>query len=284
MSGGPAPGAVGRRVARKVERRTLLSAKRIAQALACRRTDAGEKQTVFVSGVQRSGTNMLMDVLERSFETEVFHESDSRAFDEYEMRPPEIIQRLIEASPARHVVIKALCELQEVRTLLDRFAPARVLWIVRDFRDVVNSHLALWKGMPESVHRIAADRESAGWRGRGMSDETHGIVRSLAEPDLGNASACALFWYFRNVLFFEQGLEADPRACLLRYERLVTHPHESFARAFDHLGIRYTPRVSRRVFASSVRRKAPPEIDPRIVRLCEDLTARFDGVEASTAP
>ena len=40
-------------------------------------------QHVFVAGMQRSGTNLLMDVLDASAATQVFHETDPRAFERY---------------------------------------------------------------------------------------------------------------------------------------------------------------------------------------------------------
>jgi hypothetical protein len=219
---------------------------------------------------------MLMDVLERNFKTEVYHERDAHAFDSYEMRSPEIIHELIKTSRASHVVLKALCELQDLRRLMNEFAPSKSIWLVRHYEDVVNSHLALWTGMPESIRRIVEDRDSAGWRGRGMSDKTHALVKSLYHSTLSNASACALFWYFRNILFFEQALDEHPRVRLVRYEQLVQRQHEVFNDLFEFLGIAYTPRISRKVVASSVRRSLPPEIDPPIRQVCDELSARIE--------
>ena len=79
------------RASRKLERHILLGSKYAAQRMTQK---PSQKLTVFVAGVQRSGTNMLMDALERSFETDVYHERDPRAFDNYLMRPPEVIARL----------------------------------------------------------------------------------------------------------------------------------------------------------------------------------------------
>jgi hypothetical protein len=258
----------------------FLTGKDLVQRLT--RRDPSAKQVVFVAGVQRSGTNMMMSVLERSLETDVYHERDPRAFDAYEMRPPEVIRDLIDRSPAPWVVIKSLCELQDIGTLLDGFAPAKAIWVVRDLDDVVNSHLQLWTGMPESIRRIVEEGDTAGWRGRGMSADTLSVLKDHYHPGLDNPSACALFWYFRNILFFEQNLDRDPRVRLVRYEHLVTNPHETFGSLFSFLGLRYTQRVSRRVFASSVRKANPPAIDPAIRLLCEDLNARLEHVLTGT--
>lgn len=264
------------RALRRAERRTFLIGKSLLQRARRLAAAPGVRRTVFVAGVQRSGTNMMMDVLERSLDTDVYHERDPRAFDHYEMRPPEVIRRLIDHSPAPCVVVKALCELQHLGDLLDRFAPAQAVWVVREPDDVVNSHLKLWTGMPESIRRIVEDGDTAGWRGRGMSARTRDVLAEHYSPGLDNASACALFWYLRNVLFFEQGLDRDPRVRVVRYEDLVTDPQHTFAEVFRFLGLAYTARVSRRVFASSVRKTPPPAVDPGVRTLCDSLKDRFD--------
>lgn len=231
---------------------------------------------VFVAGVQRSGTNMIMDVLERSYETEVIHERDQRAFDNYRMRERPRIQRLAERSPAPVFVIKALCELQELRSLMDEFTPAKALWVMRGYEDVVNSMLVSFRNQAKQVQRIVADRHGDDWwLGKGMSDETFMLLQKLLHPDISNASAAALQWYFRNILFFEQNLDRDPRVMAVSYESLVTDPQDRFRRIFDFLGLKFTPRVAGSVFASSIRRRTPPEIEPAVREICEDLSLRI---------
>jgi hypothetical protein len=230
---------------------------------------------VFVAGMQRSGTNMLMDVLERSRGTEVVHESDARAFDNYEMRPAPMIHQLAATSHAPVFVIKALCELDQLSRLMDEFSPAKTVWLVRDYNDAVSSALVSFSNFARQVGRIADDRDSDGWRGRGMSDATHARVRSLYTPDMDDATAAALIWYLRNVLYFEQQFERDERVLLAHYENLVTQPQLEFPRIFQFLGLHYTPFVSSQVFASSIRRREPPVIAPPVRELCDALSARF---------
>jgi len=262
------------RILQRASRRALLISKRAMQSL---RRPAG-KQVVFVGGIQRSGTNMLMDVLERSVQTDVYHETDDAAFDAYELRSPEVLHRLVNNSPAPTVVLKALCELQDMRALITDFAPARAIWMLRNYDDMVNSHLRSWRGCPDRIARIITDRNSAGWRGRGMSDDTHALISRLHHPGINDASAVALFWYFRNILFFEQGFDHDKMVTVVRYETLVAEPDAEFARLFDFLGLDYSDFVSRKVFASSIRKNPPPDIEPPIRELCDALTARFESV------
>lgn len=257
------------------ERRALLLGKGLWQQLAAR---PRERTHVFVAGMQRSGTNMVMDVLERSPRTDVYHETDARAFDRFQMRDEATIRALVAGSRAPFFVIKALCELDLIRNLMETFSPARTLWIVRDVEDVVNSALHSFRNFPAQLERIVADRNSAQWRGRGMSDETHARLCELYHPGISEASSAALTWYFRNVLYFEQGLDRDPRVMLATYECLVTQPQTVFPDIFSFLGLDYSRWIGRIVHARSVGRRPPPSIEPGVKALCDGLTARFRAV------
>ncbi|RMD61515.1 MAG: sulfotransferase family protein [Alphaproteobacteria bacterium] len=266
------------RAARRLERDSTLIAKRAVQALRPARRGRDGKTVLFVSGVQRSGTEMMMQVLERSFETDMFHESDARAFADYQMRERAVIHRLVDESRAPVVVIKALCEAQELRSLLDEFAPAKALWAVRRYEDMINSHLRKWTGCPQTIGDIVADRNAAAWRGRGMSDETHALVSRYYHPDMTPASAVALFWVFRNRLFFEQGFDTDERVLVVRYEPLVRDPIAGFGRIFEFAGLKFSPRFVHDVHAGSIGKQRPPDIEPAIRELCDEMIARYDAV------
>lgn len=267
-----------RKILDRDEIRPSFVTKRLAQSARALLHPRMPHSVIFVGGVQRSGTNMLMSVLERSFETAVFHETDPRAYDDFVMLPAPVVHRLVAASSAPCVVLKALCELQQLTYLLDEFAPAKALWIVRNYDDMVNSHLRSWKGCSVTMGRIVADRYSMKWRGRGMSDATHAAVSQLYHPDINDDSAVALFWYLRNVLFFEQKLESDRRMLPLSYESLVLGPDEELSRTFAFLGLNYPRRVAAGLHARSVRKHAPPEIEAPIRQLCDGLMARFEPV------
>lgn len=233
------------------------------------------KLTVFIAGTQRSGTNMMMDVLERSMETDVYHEHDPRAFVKYRMRPVEDIRSLQERSVASHFVIKSLLDLQDLPSLMDTFGPAKTIWLLRDFNDVVNSMLKSFRNQSQQILRIAADRTSDEWLAQGISNETHARIRDLADDKLDNASAAALLWYIRNVIFFDKGLNHDSRVKLVAYESLVTAPHVHFPEIFAFLRLRYSTRISRGIYATSIRKGSPPAIREPVRQLCEDLLFRF---------
>jgi hypothetical protein len=242
----------------------------------------GAKSCVFVSGVQRSGTNMLMDMLEANLETEVFHESDARAFDDYELRPVETLHGLVDNSKARVVILKALLDGDRILDLLREFAPAKALWMVRSFYDCVNSNLRQWPGGRNMIDHLITGREKADWRGRGMTDETYRVVREHYRPDMSIASAQALFWYYRNQLFFDQELDRDSRVLTLSYEDTVHHPDVVLRRIGSFLSISVTPQMETIGHAASIGKNARPDIDKDIVGLCEAMQQRLKHVTDTT--
>jgi hypothetical protein len=152
-----------------------------------RLVNAGKnREHIFLAGMQRSETNMFMDTLEWSDLTDVYHETDPRAFDNYLMRPVSVIQKLADRSRAPFSVIKALCELDRLPDLRDRAILAQAVWIVRNYNDAVNSATRSFGNFVEVVEAVAADRLGAGWRGRRMSDQTHLTVQNLHHPGKGH--------------------------------------------------------------------------------------------------
>lgn len=239
---------------------------------------------VFVAGMQRSGTNLLMDVLDASAATRVFHETDPRAFVRYEMREEAVIRQLAARAPAPVFVVKALCELDRIAALMNAFAPAKTLWLVRDWRDSVASAIRSSGNFVPQWRRLAHG-DAGDWRGRGMSAATRELLAALYHDDASEAEGAAIMWFYRNVLFFEQQLAADPRVRVVQYEALVQRPQREVAAVYDFLGLDgFNAAVAARIHARSVRRRSPPDIAPAVAALCDELLARLAALARRGAP
>lgn len=251
--------------------------KRLRQALSPHR---GTPETIFVAGVHRSGTNMLIDILDASMQTDVFAEADKRAFDHFMMRDLSVIQGLVSATRAPVVVVKALHEAHSLTALMQRFAPARAYWMVRNYEDMVNSNQKRFPqgGRRNMIDKLVKDRNSAEWRGRGMTDETLRIVREHYRENMSDPSATALFWYYRNQLFFDQGFDRNDRVLAIQYEDLVTNPAKIVGEIAQFAGIQCSARMVSIPHAESVRKNAPPDISPDVRALCQAMQDRLRGV------
>jgi len=270
----PATGHDARSVAMRVRHALWRHAKAWRQRLRPRPV----ARHVFVAGMQRSGTNLLMDVLDASAATRVFHETDPRAFERYEMRDPAVIRQLAQSSPAPVFVIKALCELDRLPERMSLFAPSRTLWLVRDWRDSVHSAIRSFGNFVPQWQRLAHG-DANDWRGRGMSPATRELLMALYRADASEAEGAAIMWFYRNVLFFEHRLAADPRVRVVFYEALVQQPMREVAAVYDFLELSgFSAAIAGRIHARSVRHRSPPDISPAVAALCDELLARFKAL------
>ncbi len=245
-------------------------------------SDPGPRNHVFVAGMQRSGTNMLMKVLDWNRYGDVYHETDRRAFDtKYEMRDPEVIRALSNASQAPFLIIKSLCELDKLRWFLDNFTPAKIIWIYRQYADTINSATRSFANFSPQLKRLAKNKNSDAWRGRGMSDETQELLGRVATLDPDEASAAAMMWYYRNILFFEQSLDQDERVLLIRYKDFVFNPTAITDSICKFIGFpTYDPRwMTRFIHSTSVNKLEPPKLLPEVEEVCSALMARFESAK-----
>lgn len=275
----PAPrtGHDRRSLRERVERRVYRRYKGLRQSLG----QGLPRIHVFVAGLQRSGTNMLMEVLEWSPYTDVYHETDRRAFNAvYEMREPAVIHALAHVSRAPFFIVKSLCELDRLGDLLDGFAPAKAVWIVRHYHDSTNSAVRSFGNFVQQMRRLAQNKDSDAWRGRGMSDATQALLRRVADLDPSEHDGAAMMWYYRNVLFFEQALHQDRRVALLRYEDWVRQPEGKLDSLCRFIGVPDCgPWMTRYIHGASVRKIQPPVLLPEVEAACAALMARFMELE-----
>ncbi|MCE2594203.1 sulfotransferase [Motilimonas cestriensis] len=237
------------------------------------------ERTILVAGCQRSGTNMLMDILDLSLATDVFHERDERAFDQYQMRDMLVIKQLQEQSRAPVFVLKTLCELELLPELAQELAPAKTFWIYRDFHDVVNSMLKSFSNQRQQVQRLISGHDDSWW-GRGLSPGSLVLLRSLVTPELTDTDAAALQWYVRNIMFFELELENDPNVKLIKYEQLVAEPEALLSQALNFVELPISSKMTDYIFSGSIGKQAAPSISPEIEQLCLSLLSKLDASSA----
>lgn len=231
---------------------------------------------VFIFGEMRSGTNMLLECMDRSRDTEVFNETDDEAFDGYELRSNEVIEKLIQNSPATHVVFKTLADSARAAELLRYFAEAKAIWIYRRYQDVVNSALRKWNEHNRYLQDILHDRDRARWRATNISEQSLMLVRAHYERGISEASARALIWYIRNRPYFEQELDRNAAVRLLNYEYLVSNAEHELASVFGFIGLPFRGSYIGHVSSSSVARFVAPVLDDEITKLCDGLKAALD--------
>jgi hypothetical protein len=278
-------------VARLIEEDGLDFTDRARSALRKRRwrqahgVEPGTAVPVFLVGVQRSGTNMIVRGLEAAPEFEVHNENDRRAFDRFQLRPLPDIRRIVEASGHRFVLFKPLCDSHRVDELLDQLGtvrPGRAIWAYRSVDGRVASALAKFGDVNLRVLRaVAAGNANGRWQVQRMSEETLAFLAGFNYGAMSPASAAALFWYVRNVLVFELGLDQRPDVAVVSYDALLADPEEEMASLCRFLGFGWRPSLTAHIERRSAPGPGRLEIDRRVRERCEALAERLDAVRTT---
>jgi hypothetical protein len=238
---------------------------------------------VFLAGVQRSGTNMLVRGLERAPQFEVHNENDRETFHRFRLLPDPVIRSVVTRSPHEYVLFKPLCDSHRAAELLDGIGtptPGRAIWAYRGFEGRVRSALAKFGDSNlRALARIAAGSGAGSWQAQGLSEESLGLIGSLDYRRMTPASAAALFWYVRNSLFFELGLSDRADVILMSYEAMLARPEPTMRALCRFLGLPFDPAYVRHVeVRSGPGHPMEDQIDPMIRARCADLQGRLDAV------
>jgi hypothetical protein len=254
---------------------------RIRKARWRRTHDVSPKATpVFLVGVQRSGTNMLVRGLERAPEFEVHNENDRATFDRFRLRPDPVIRSVVMRSPHEFVLFKPLCDSHRTAELLDGLGTptsGRAIWAYRAVDGRVRSALAKFGDSNlRALSRIASGGGARMWQAQGLSEESLELIRGFDYARLDPASAAALFWYVRNSLYFELGLSERADVIPLSYEAMLARPEETMRGLCAFLELPFTPALIEHVEQRGGRGGRLEDIDPVIRSHCDTLQERLD--------
>lgn len=243
--------------------------------------EPGTARPVFLVGVQRSGTNMVVRGFERSPEFEVHNENSRRAFARYELRDDDTVRRIVAMSRHRFVLFKPLCDSHRIGAVMDGFAEAQrphAIWAYRAVDGRVRSAVSKFGDVNLRVMREIAEGGGVGrWQRAGLTGDRLAELQALDWDHLGREDGAALFWYVRNCLFFDTGLAGRPDVSLVSYESLLADPHGVVAALCDDLGMHF-----RTEFTAAIERRHAPSgptvpLRPEVRALCDDLHARLEA-------
>jgi len=238
-----------------------------------------EHSILGILGCQRSGTSVMSRVFFRDINATVFREKSVLTGGDDSLRylPFKEVDKLMTKQRAPLVVFKMLVESQRALSFLETVHGSRVVWLFRNYRDVVNSNLTKF-GKRNGIDdlRPIITSEKGNWRYEASSDETRSIVREHFSESMNPQDAAALFWYARNQLFFEQDLYENDRAMLVEYEQFVQNPSQIMPQIYEFCDRPYPGEfLVDEVGVGSISKGRRIELSPEIDQLCDSMLVRL---------
>ena len=260
--------------------------KRLLWAL---RPPSGEQKSVlFVVGVGRSGTNMLMEAFTYDYDAKTYPEHSNLSSRDVErgirLNPLPEVKQAIDRDRPPLVVLKPLVESQNLPRLLALFPTSRALWAYRHYTDtIVSDANAFGSDIGIRNLRPIAEGQRDNWRSEIVPDHVRETVLRHFSEGMNPYDADALFWFARHSLFFDLNMVADSRVRLCKYEAFVAEPADRMRSLYTWLGRPYPgDRIVHRVDARRTGKGKDVKLSPEIRELCDRMMADLDKVFTTT--
>jgi hypothetical protein len=237
----------------------------------------GTSIPIFVFGLQRSGTTMMMNIFEMDHRIKVYKESkENKVFTNSLIKSYNILHHTIDVCKMPYVAYKTLCDSHKIIDILHEFEPCKALWIYRNYRDVANSYDRKWPHADRAIRIVCTGGTGGGWFQEGVSEDSQHILRDIYSSHLTRYDCLCLAWWARNRLVIEHNLGDLPNVLLVDYDRLVQHKFDECNTIYQFLGLDFRERMVADVHAESIGRHQVPAINPDVQQLCDDLTGTLE--------
>lgn len=238
------------------------------------------QQMLFIFGCQRSGTTMLNGLFRRDLASRVYTEKGVSRKGDLRMMPHEELRQMFAQERARLIVSKPIVESQHAAEILRSFPNSRAIWIFRNFADVArSSEKRFGPGAAlRNLEAIVDPNAQQTFASANVSAETRRLVSRHFAPDMSSDDAHAMFWYTRNILFFEQELDRMDNVMLSSYERFVANPEENLREIYAFLGRKFPgAHLVSSVHARSVQTRPLENLSAEIKLLCDGLQSSLES-------
>ncbi len=234
---------------------------------------------VFILGVQRSGTTMLTDCFNRSFEFDVFPEISDAMLD-FRIKEDSVVRSLIAHSHHKFAVFKPLTDSHRAKEFLMLTPGAYVIWMFRRIEDRANS--AVIKSGTNNLKVLRGIADGSGldqWQALGISEQVRRLVSGYDYSQMTKYDAAALLWYVRNSLFFTLDLDKEKNVLPLAYEDLVSNPLSVMRSVCSFLGANFEHKMVSDIHARSVK-KTDSQISEAMREKGQELYDRLHALQS----
>jgi hypothetical protein len=242
--------------------------------------ETSPRRVLLILGCQRSGTSFLSELFDHDRRVVTFSEESeltSRGGAPMRLNPLPNVDRHLAGMDVPLVVLKPLVESQRAPELLASLRDAIAVWMYRHYRDVAASSVRTF-GADNAIRDIELllSNDPPTWRGELVPEETKKTIQDLFAHSTDALDAAALFWWARNMLFFQRELDKRPDVKLVAYEMLVERTTHVMRDVYEFLGIPFpNQRLDRAAHARALGRGRGVSLSPPVEEICGRLYERL---------
>lgn len=227
---------------------------------------------VFIMGCGRSGTQMMLNVLERDERIQVLRENDPKIARNY-MLVKEFIKPAIENCRAPVLIMKPILNSFEVSNLLTEFDQSKVIWIVRSYKDMAASSVNKFGSrVSEYIKHVVESGIGDNWISSGIPSDTLQKLRCINTKGFNNYDWMCLIWWSVNLTVLKDKLYKNRRFILLNYDKMVYEPDLYFLKIYNFIGLSKRIKNANYIHSKSVGKGSKIKLHPIVNKMCFDLT------------
>lgn len=275
------------KLVRKIKRVYAKERKNFYQALLPREA---QKRILFIVGCQRSGTTLMYRIFNKDLNAKCYGEfsvlSSQDKHTRLRLNPLDIVSKEFGKVRTPFIVLKPLVESQNLSKLLDYFDDSKAMWMFRHYKDVAASNLARF-GSENGIDDIRpiVNNELGNWRSEHLSDGVRETITKYFSEDMSIHDAAVLFWYARNSLFFDLGLDNDQSVFMCKYQDLVMQPGLMMRCVYEYVGQPYPgDMIIDDVHAQSIKKGRAILLSPEVEALADTMMTRLDAAYEKKNP
>lgn len=244
------------------------------------RYSKGYSKCLLIVGCQRSGTTLISNVFNKIDYCRVFGEFSSLSNQDLErirLNPFSDILKTFNYTHSPLIVCKPLVESQHTLNLLANIPNSRALWVFRHFKDVALSDVQKFKNNAGrgNLYPII-ENKSNNWRNEEVTASTRHLIKELYSDRLSALECACLFWYSRNILYFDQVLQDQKDVYIWEYDDFVTTPLIYLNELLTSMKLPpQSIKTVSNVYRSSMNSARNAKINKDIHNLCEELYLRL---------
>jgi hypothetical protein len=246
-----------------------------------RKQAAQKKLVLWVIACNRAGKTTVLNILNKCPGSFIYNEGSAVAYHDYRIRSQAEISQLIAGTDKGLVIFELANDLQYADVFLNLYPGSKAFWVFRRYEDVVRDAVKKWGpaqkdmiiGIGQGVYRHPGQQAIA----EKMAPETLSLIRAFSTREISPEDGAALLWYTRNQMYFQLGLDTDPRVLPVKYEDLVANPDEQGRRMFDFIACAFKTDYVAGIDPSHIGKTPLPGLDPEIGALCDQLMRRLDA-------
>ncbi len=203
--------------------------------------------------MQRSGTNYLYWNLEKDVRVEGYNEDNPQAFDNFLLKSADNTKKLIDASKAQIVLFKSITNAFRADALLSIDSAAKIIWIVRDCEQVIESHQKEFgdpgiitvtkalQGIKSKYNEFFIDKNHKFPESRLSDLSIQNLVSNYAAQYLSICETeydkMALYWALLNNMYFIFAFDKSRRVKAVTYDQVIAHPRKVFREISKFCGL-----------------------------------------------